>query len=278
MAIADMLMHNNTLRSLHLSKNSEADVDSSELVSAIHHHPTITELCLWGFEFQPSGVAQLLGPESKLIHLEVCISSLNCQGVVNSFSFNSTLTNLKFSHIKKNAFVILPPYPLGRSMNRIKKLDFSNCHFCFLGRRSLFNALRQCRSITNLNLNGTYYLDFGYEQTMADFLATNSTLQILNLSANIVDNDSMTAIARALTSNHNSVLRELDLSNNNIKQASVIEIINMLASNPTITKLDLSGNAIEPASVAAINQTLQQRRATCVDSLDDQWHRPHFDF
>lgn len=136
------------------------------------------------------------------------------------------------------------------------------------GFRALGEVLKKNTSIQKLNLSGIYiHPDAARE--LAAGLSANSTLLSLNLerselgyceasSANRVKcQPGMIALAEGLKGSGNSILRELKLCSNGIRDDGAKALAKVLKGNSTLQKLDLSYNHIEADGTKALAEALK---------------------
>jgi hypothetical protein len=98
---------------------------------------------------------------------------------------------------------------------------------------------------------------FCFEQSLGRF---NTTLNVLDISSNAINNKSASALANIFKSqsnlNGNSSLTELYLRNNQIGNASAIEFSKILLTNATLVILDISHNRVTDAGGSSFAQAL----------------------
>ena len=90
---------------------------------------------------------------------------------------------------------------------------------------------------------------------LADALATNSTVTLLNLSRNEISISGAAALAKAMEVN--STLTELNLSENEIGDSGAAALAKVMEVNSTLTELNLSENEISDSGAAALAQAME---------------------
>ncbi|XP_068687306.1 protein NLRC3-like isoform X2 [Montipora foliosa] len=91
--------------------------------------------------------------------------------------------------------------------------------------------------------------------TLADAMATNSTVTLLYLSFNEIGDSGAAALAKAVEIN--STLTELVLSRNRISDSGAAALAKAVEINSTLTKLYLSGNGIGDSGSAALAKAVE---------------------
>ncbi len=121
--------------------------------------------------------------------------------------------------------------------NRIFSLDLSGNGIGSDGLSTLCEALSTNTSLTNLILNNCS-LSLDNHRAIPQLLRTNATLQLLDLSFNVIDHTELNNLFESLSIN--TSLKNLALSNCSLSQ---IMIPPLPGINTTLKFLDLSGNA-----------------------------------
>ncbi|XP_068732911.1 protein NLRC3-like [Montipora capricornis] len=101
---------------------------------------------------------------------------------------------------------------------------------------------------------------------LADAMATNSTVTLLDLSFNEVGDSGAAALAKAIEVN--STLTELDLSRNRIGISGADALAKAMRSNSTLTSLDLSYNEIGDSGVDELAQAMRSNSTLTYLSLN----------
>ncbi len=151
----------------------------------------------------------------------------------------------------------------------IQKLYLSGCGISFQrnGIQDLISIIKQCPNIETLDLR---YNDLkrpkNSNQQQSDDLESffrvhlpHSSIEILHLEGNNIDNDIAGAIGDAL-SNPSSVLKELYLGSNKIQSNGAKSLASGLKSNNSLIKLYIEGNFIGDDGVEEFCVLLEERK------------------
>eukprot|EP00347_Sterkiella_histriomuscorum_P009690 403340252 len=174
--------------------------------------------------------------------------------------------------------------------SQILKLDISDCSINSEISQNLFLSLKNSRYLQQLNL-GSNLLNQTYEYLIRDCLITNSTLRILNLSHCQMGDQTAIGLFKGLQRNNTltnlilrannltdiikdylydlltckvSLLKFLDLSQNQLTDFTGMRIAKALESNVIMLSLNLEGNSLKVNSGEAfskatiINQVIQK--------------------
>jgi Ran GTPase-activating protein (RanGAP) involved in mRNA processing and transport len=224
-----------TIISLGLHVNVyEAHPLSQNIVDAIRGHGSIVSLDLHGSEISdPISVllAGQLGFNSKLalqhLNLTGCgITGTGVTAIALALSSNSTL----------------------------KKLNLDENAFGNPGATAIADALSENSTLQELCLRDNSLGGACIESFANALRRQNATLQILNLGSNDLGDD-VDLLADAL--HHNSTLRDLDVSWNDISDAGAVALAGALMHNSGLLKLDIRDNPIELEGVRSIAKALR---------------------
>ncbi|KAL1268776.1 hypothetical protein QQF64_034139, partial [Cirrhinus molitorella] len=264
---------------------------SSALQSSNCH---LTELNLSNNHLQDSGV-KLLNDGLKSSHcllniLRLCgcnITDQSCESLSSALqSSHSVLGELDLSNNDlKDTGVKLLSDGLKTNCN-LKILRLSICNLTDQSCKSLSSALQSSKSVLReLDLSNNDLKNTGVEH-LSDGLKTNCKLEILRLCGCNITDQSCKSLSSALQSSH-SVLRELDLSNNDLNDTGVkllsdglktnckleilrLSICNLTAqsceslstalksSNSVLRELDLSNNDLKDTGVKHLSDGLKR--------------------
>ncbi|XP_014593096.1 leucine-rich repeat-containing protein 45 isoform X1 [Equus przewalskii] len=146
----------------------------------------------------------------------------------------------------------------------VRFLDLKGNNLRAAGAEALGKLLRQSKSIQSLTLEwnnlGTWEDAFA---TFCRALASNGSLQQLDLRNNQISHKGAEELALALKSN--ASLQQLDLRWNNIGLLGGRALVNCLPSNRTLWRLELAGNSVPGDILRAVEQAMdhnQDRQTT----------------
>lgn len=106
----------------------------------------------------------------------------------------------------------------------------------------LLDALKDNTQIIDLDIIGNKIGDDG-AKIMKQLLSINKTIQKINFGSNDIGSQGMKYIAEALI-NHNTIITDLDVSHNHIKNEGLESIIRILTNNKYIKVLNIKFNDI----------------------------------
>ncbi|XP_047205933.1 NACHT, LRR and PYD domains-containing protein 12-like isoform X2 [Girardinichthys multiradiatus] len=286
------------LQILRLSFCSLSENSCASLVSALKSNPShLTELDLsWNKDLKDSGVKELCGflqtPLCKLqiLRLKECsLSEISCASMGSALKSNpSHLTelDLRWNNLRDYGVKELCGF-LQTPLCQLQILTLKECSLSENSCASLVSALKSNPShLTELDLSQNNLKDSGVKE-LCGFLQTPlCKLQILRLRLCSLTDISCTSLVSAWKFNP-SHLSELDLSQNNLKDAGVKELcgflqtplcklqilrwrscrlseisctslVSALKSNPSqLTELDLSYNNLKDSGVKELCDFLQ---------------------
>jgi len=130
----------------------------------------------------------------------------------------------------------------------------SSLHF-----EAFVEVMQTDNSVTELSIEGNYV------QSRIDILMNiftiNSTLKVLHLSHNFLNDTEAESIAKMLQ--HNKSLEVLSIENNQLRRAGVVNLATALKTNKTLTTLNLKNNTLmEDPGIVALAMVLQKENTT----------------
>ena len=132
----------------------------------------------------------------------------------------------------------------------VQEVDLSNAQIEIDLTVELFLVLKTniVKTLTHLNLTQNEFAPF-----LPDALETNTTLTILNLTDNELDNADFESLAAAL--GKNATLTSLDLIHNQLSYADVNTLATALETNRSLKHLNLSSNFLGRGSTESLSHT-----------------------
>ena len=168
------------------------------------------------------------------------------------------LSNIILNDKRENDIILFNLYSFLQKNKTIKILNLSHNNFS----KDMFKIISNSLQFNNIileNLDLSYCLFNDVKDDTLNFLLTNKTIKILNLSHTNFSKDMIKIILNFLQHNNNIILENLDLSYCLIND--VKDIFNFLLTNKTLKKINLSNNYITNISnldnVINKNKTLE---------------------
>jgi Ran GTPase-activating protein (RanGAP) involved in mRNA processing and transport len=158
---------------------------------------------------------------------------------------------------------------------KLECLDLVGNHCCQLGIQALANLLLQS-SATLQRLDLSFQLGAMVIFPLAHALADNTSLTVLRLPGNGLDDKAMSCLARVALASTNTSLQHLDLSANDIGNEGLEVLGKALCKNHCLQSLNLKYNPISNLSVAkqwlVQNDSLESLEHSCCKTKQlQQW-------
>jgi hypothetical protein len=258
-SIATMLLVNKTIRSLNLSNNLKISQDQTKrLARNVRKSGQITKLGMLQFEVDFEIISLLLSPGLNLEMLEIDLDP-TCWQTCQLFAINTSITDLRINPIRTlngNSFGFFNMCAFNQNIHKFRIISCSKLDFSQHGVSLMASAFKRQISINTLILqkNRIYIKE---ACAIANMLSENSSITVLDLFGNELQDVGAKEIAKSLTNNTTSVLQVLNLGENRIKH-SATDIAMMLKSNSTLVQVGLAGNSIDDDGVASICEALQK--------------------
>ncbi|MES2677198.1 MAG: hypothetical protein V4612_02640 [Pseudomonadota bacterium] len=215
-------------------------------------------------------IAEALETNTKLSSLSLDTNRFGDEGamaIASLLTKNKALTNLDLSG---NRIGVEGAKAIATALTKnttLTSLGLNNNMLGGDGVREISTALATNTTLTSLALG---FNRMGYEGTMdASLLIKNTLLINLNFSDNTVSYEGVKEIATALATN--TTLKSLNLNGNMFGDLEVEEIARALQTNATLTSLELLGNIFGNTGVTAIAKALETN--TTITDLDCSLNR-----
>uniref|UniRef100_A0A663LQ90 NLR family CARD domain containing 3 n=1 Tax=Athene cunicularia TaxID=194338 RepID=A0A663LQ90_ATHCN len=269
--IAEALKQNCTLKELTLSSNSVGDNGSVALAEALKVNHSLQNLDLQSNSISSAGVTALtaaLCSNKGLINLNLRENSISKEGgpaIAHALRNNSTLrkldlaANLLYDEGGK-------AIALAMKENRaLKSLHLQENAIGDEGMAALAAALKVNTTLADLHLRMASVGATG-AQALAEALMFNKSLQILDLRGNYIGVAGAKAMANALKVNRS--LRRLNahavLQENSLGMDGAICIATALKGNHGLTYVNLQGNRIGQSGAKMISDAIRTNSPDCV--------------
>ncbi|XP_046881696.1 NACHT, LRR and PYD domains-containing protein 12-like isoform X2 [Hypomesus transpacificus] len=216
------------LETLRLSGCQITEEGCASLGSALKSNPSLLrDLDLSNSDLRDSGMkllsAGLGNPLCKLetLRLSGChITEEGCASLSSALKSNPVLRELELSNNDlKDAGMKLLSTGLGNPLCKLETLRLSGCHITEEGCASLSSALKSASFLRQLELSNNDLKDAGMKLLSAGLGNPLSKLETLRLSGCHITEEGCASLSSALTSA--SFLRQLELSNNDLKDAGM---------------------------------------------------------
>uniref|UniRef100_A0A8C5Z4W1 Leucine rich repeat containing 34 n=1 Tax=Marmota marmota marmota TaxID=9994 RepID=A0A8C5Z4W1_MARMA len=237
--------------------------EGGELIAkALHKNTTLKYLRMTGDKIENKGgmfFASMLQINSSLEKLDLGDCDLGMQNVI---AFATVLTqNQAIKGINLNRPILYGEQEestvhLGHMLKEnhwlvelhICKHGIKNC-----GMQKLCDALYVNRSLLDISCNKITRDGMEY---LADVLKSNTTLEVLDLSFNRIENAGANCLSETLTL-HNRSLKVLSVVSNNIEGEGLVALSQSVKTNPTLSNIYIWGNKFDEATCVAYSDLIQ---------------------
>ena len=203
-----------------------------------------------------AAMADMLSHNSTLTELNVSCCGLTPQSCVSMFKSLKHNLSLKKLDISNNTFDQAASEALADVFSHnstLTELNVSRCGLTPQSCVSMFKALKHNSSLKKLDIRQTT-IDKTASEALADMLACNGTLTVMNVTHCGLTPQSCVSIFKALK--HNSSLNKLIMGWGaiplNIADKASEALVDMLSCNHSLTELDISGCSWQPKTLARV--------------------------
>ena len=276
-AIASALFINSTLSTLELNDNKLGNDGFKELVKALKLNTNLTEINLesTGCDYKDTELIITMIKSNKTLQtLKLGNNNFNMsnkkggQRLAYALKNNTTLKRLDLNNnnmgdtqintddTQKEKVVTVCDI-LAFSLKENKSLTELNIQHNKLNhlRAHLLSIALKNSSINILNISNNLIGDLG-AKWIADMLVDNSNLETLKLGHNEIGDEGIKALANALK--HNSTLLTLELNNNNFGRFGIIALATALKLNTTLLEINLEFNSLDELSDQSFLEVLNK--------------------
>jgi Ran GTPase-activating protein (RanGAP) involved in mRNA processing and transport len=259
--LGDMLMTNQSLRTLVLESNEFTSSDCSSITTALKINNTLTEIDLARNKLD----LEVLGQFGEVLMTNQTLKTLLLSGYnfevkednfaniitfCNGLKHNKSLEYLDLSYSKLGS----AGYELlGAALAENQSIKTINLQGIIDDEGYIGNAFLKNKSVTNLSLSGVKMTD--KFQLMAEGVKNNTSIQVLDLRSTNLDSSNVGLLAEALKIN--SSVTNLCLAGNSIGDHGAAHISEMLKTNQSITKLFLNGIGIGAVGMQSLSDALK---------------------
>ncbi|KFO71219.1 Protein NLRC3, partial [Cuculus canorus] len=258
--LAEALLTNHRLTTLHLQKNAIGAHGAREIAEALKQNCSLKELILSSNSVGDNGsvaLAEALKVNHSLQSLDLQSNSISSAGVTAltaALCSNKGLLNLNLreNSISKEAGPAIA-HAL-RTNSTLRKLDLAANLLYDEGGKAIALAMKENRVLTSLHLQWNF-IQAKAATALAQALQSNSSLASLDLQENAIGDEGMAALSATLKVN--TTLADLHLQAASIGAAGAQALAEALMVNRSLQILDLRGNSIGVAGAKAMANALK---------------------
>ena len=208
-----------------------------------------------------------LGTELKIQQLSVSSSTCDIPFLAETLKVNTTVTAL---HIPIYFLKDVCAVSLGRTLydnQTLSEISIPSTRTSAFGVQQLVDALMVNSSVQRLDLSFNVLQDNG-ARILAKYLKANKALVALNVSVNGIADPGALSLAESLR--HNTTLEVLHLAGNpSIGNPGALSLCETLKINKTLTSLNLSGNSIDDIGIESLSLVLKDNTTLTSLGLSD---------
>ncbi|XP_067271115.1 uncharacterized protein [Pseudorasbora parva] len=147
---------------------------------------------------------------------------------------------------------------------KLEKIKLNNCELTETSCSVLATVLSSKTILKEMNLNNSRLLDSGIKEICEGLKKPVCELKILKLSKCYITEESCSALASVLSSDSSS-LKDLDLSNNNLKDSGVMLLSDQMKENCKLERLRLSDCSISEEGYKALASALRSNPSHLIE-------------
>ncbi|KAL7990981.1 hypothetical protein Chor_014411 [Crotalus horridus] len=244
--IAAFLQDNRTLLYLNLMFNDIGIIGAEFIAKAMHRNDTLRYLRMTGNKIENKGgmyFAAMMQVNNTIQKLDFADCDLGTQSMIalaTVLNHNESIKALNLNRpiLYSEEPADIPPLYGGRD----KQLHFSCIKPSFSNLTSFSNKISR---------DGMKFL--------GQLLKQNSTLEIVDLNFNRIEDDGAFYLSDALAT-HNRTLQALAVTYNNISGTGLVALSDAMKTNPVLSYIYIWGNKFDEAACVAFAELLQSGR------------------
>lgn len=255
------------------------DINNEEVADVLFDLATtysdVTYLNLSGNELNEDGVSILAGyvpnlPNLTALNLDANdeIDDSGLAEISHAVSVHPSITSLSFSSCDIVDGIVFFENLFANSKS-LYQFNLANNNLGDEGADCIFNAISRNNhsAIGNLNFADNNFTDQAVIESINPYLSESSTLRVLSLAFNDIEDDGVQSLAQALRSNN--MLKELGLRKNRFSEIGTKFLFSALKANSSLEKIDLSDNALGREGAGYIADYLKTNGSLKIMFLDD---------
>nr|XP_026654657.1 NLR family CARD domain-containing protein 3 [Zonotrichia albicollis] len=262
--LAEALLTNHRLLTLHLQKNAVGAQGARTMAEALKQNCSLRELILSSNSVGDSGsiaLAEALRVNHSLQCLDLQSNSISSAGVTALTTALCSNRGLLSLNLRENSISREGGPAIARALrsnSTLKKLDLAANLLGDDGGQAIASAIGENRALTSLHLQWNF-IQAKTATALAQALQSNSSLVSLDLQENTIGDEGMAALSAALKVN--TTLADLHLQVASVGAAGAQALAEALMVNKSLQVLDLRGNSLGPAGAKAVANALKVNRS-----------------
>uniref|UniRef100_A0A8C0TXG7 NLR family CARD domain containing 3 n=1 Tax=Cyanistes caeruleus TaxID=156563 RepID=A0A8C0TXG7_CYACU len=252
--LAEALLTNHRLVTLHLQKNAIGAQGARDIAEALKQNRSLRELISVG----RNGLAH---PHTLPVCLSLQSNSISSTGVTALTAALCSNKGLLSLNLRENSISKEGGPAIARALrsnSTLRKLDLAANLLCDDGGKAIALAIKENRALTSLHLQWNF-LQAKAATALAQALQSNSSLASLDLQENAIGDEGMAALSAALKVN--TTLADLHLQVASVGAAGAQALAEALMVNKSLQILDLRGNSLGLAGAKAVANALKVNRS-----------------
>uniref|UniRef100_A0A8C3JS24 NLR family CARD domain containing 3 n=1 Tax=Calidris pygmaea TaxID=425635 RepID=A0A8C3JS24_9CHAR len=293
--LADALLTNRRLTTLHLQKNAIGAQGARKIAVALKQNCSLKELILSSNSVGDNGsvaLAEALKVNHSLQSLDLQSNSISSTGVTALTAALCSNKGLISLNLRENSISKEGGPAIARALrtnSTLRKLDLAANLLYDEGGKAIALAMKENRALTSLHLQWNF-IQANTAMALAQALRSNGSLASLDLQENAIGDEGMAALSAALKVNTtladlhlqaasfgadgakalaealtvNKSLQILDLQENSLGMDGAIYIAAALKGNHGLTYVNLQGNHIGQSGAKMIFDAIRTNSPDCV--------------